>query len=41
MNLDVQQKPRSLGLAVVRGPTVTLIAPVDGFEEIADPFAEN
>ncbi|KIM29211.1 hypothetical protein M408DRAFT_120540 [Serendipita vermifera MAFF 305830] len=36
-----QLQPRKLGLAVVRGPTVTLIAPADGFEEIADPFAGN
>ena len=29
---------RSLGLAVLRGPTVTLVSPVDGSEEIANPF---
>jgi len=38
---EFQLQPRQLGLAVVRGPTVTLIAPADGFEEIADPFAGN
>jgi len=30
---------RILGLAVLRGPTITIISPVDGFEEIANPFA--
>ncbi|OJT12328.1 U6 snRNA-associated Sm-like protein LSm7 [Trametes pubescens] len=29
---------RSLGLVVLRGPTITLLSPVDGFEEIANPF---
>ncbi|PPQ73813.1 hypothetical protein CVT26_012154 [Gymnopilus dilepis] len=29
---------RSLGLAVLRGPTITVLNPVDGFEEIANPF---
>lgn len=38
---ELQLEPRALGLAVVRGPTVTLIAPADGFEEIEDPFAEG
>jgi U6 snRNA-associated Sm-like protein LSm7 len=38
---EFQQRPRQLGLAVVRGPTVTLISPAEGFEEIADPFAES
>ena len=31
-------KKRSLGLVVLRGPTVTLVSPLDGFEEIANPF---
>jgi U6 snRNA-associated Sm-like protein LSm7 len=30
---------RTLGLVVLRGPTITLLSPVDGFEEIANPFA--
>ncbi|EIM80113.1 U6 snRNA-associated Sm-like protein LSm7, partial [Stereum hirsutum FP-91666 SS1] len=30
---------RSLGLTVLRGPTITLLSPVDGLEEIANPFA--
>ncbi|KAG8803731.1 Sm-like protein lsm7 [Serendipita sp. 398] len=38
---EIQQTSRVLGLAVVRGPTVTLITPADGYEEIADPFAET
>ncbi|EKM52720.1 uncharacterized protein PHACADRAFT_261323 [Phanerochaete carnosa HHB-10118-sp] len=29
---------RQLGLVVLRGPTLTLLSPVDGFEEIANPF---
>jgi len=29
---------RPLGLVVLRGPTVTLVSPVDGSEEIANPF---
>ncbi|KAG8215303.1 U6 snRNA-associated Sm-like protein LSm7 [Butyriboletus roseoflavus] len=29
---------RMLGLVVLRGPTVTLLSPVDGSEEIANPF---
>jgi len=32
---------RALGLAVLRGPTITLLSPVDGSEEIANPFAEQ
>jgi len=31
---------RSLGLVVLRGPTITLLSPVDGFEEIANPFVQ-
>jgi len=30
---------RNLGLAVLRGPTITILSPVDGFEEISNPFA--
>ncbi|PBK92700.1 U6 snRNA-associated Sm-like protein LSm7 [Armillaria gallica] len=29
---------RSLGLVVLRGPTITLLSPVDGSDEIANPF---
>ncbi|KAF9074646.1 hypothetical protein BDP27DRAFT_1381142 [Rhodocollybia butyracea] len=37
---DVEEEPRkrSLGLAVLRGPTIILLSPVDGSEEIANPF---
>ncbi|KAJ8453416.1 hypothetical protein ONZ51_g11108 [Trametes cubensis] len=35
---DGQQTTRNLGLVVLRGPTITLLSPVDGFEEIANPF---
>ena len=31
---------RSLGLVVCRGTAVVLICPVDGFEEIANPFLQ-
>jgi len=31
-------RTRALGLVVLRGPTITLLSPVDGFEEIANPF---
>ncbi|KAF5352933.1 hypothetical protein D9758_007878 [Tetrapyrgos nigripes] len=29
---------RNLGLVVLRGPTIILLSPVDGSEEIANPF---
>jgi len=29
---------RSLGLVVVRGPLITIVSPMDGSEEIANPF---
>ncbi len=33
-----QSTTRNLGLVVLRGPTITLLSPVDGYEEIANPF---
>jgi len=30
---------RQLGLTVLRGPTITVLSPVDGSEEIENPFA--
>ncbi|KAE9403749.1 U6 snRNA-associated Sm-like protein LSm7, partial [Gymnopus androsaceus JB14] len=33
-----EPRKRSLGLAVLRGPTIILLSPVDGSEEIANPF---
>lgn len=36
----ITDETRNLGLVVCRGTTVTLICPVDGTEEIANPFAE-
>ncbi|EJD36188.1 U6 snRNA-associated Sm-like protein LSm7 [Auricularia subglabra TFB-10046 SS5] len=36
---EPEPRTRKLGLAVLRGPTVTLLSPVDGAEEIANPFA--
>ncbi|KAI0270717.1 hypothetical protein BC834DRAFT_841503 [Gloeopeniophorella convolvens] len=35
---DPEPRIRALGLAVLRGPTITLLSPVDGLEEIANPF---
>lgn len=32
---------RKLGLVVLRGPTITLLNPADGMEEIENPFAEQ
>ena len=32
---------RKLGLVVLRGPTITLLNPADGMEEIENPFAEH
>jgi len=36
--LEPEVHIRSLGLTVLRGPTITLLSPVDGLEEIANPF---
>jgi len=36
--LEPEPRTRSLGLTVLRGPTITLLSPVDGSEEIANPF---
>ncbi|EMD35061.1 hypothetical protein CERSUDRAFT_85794 [Gelatoporia subvermispora B] len=38
LQTEGELKTRSLGLVVLRGPTVTLLSPVDGWEEIANPF---
>lgn len=35
---ETEETTRSLGLVVLRGPTITLLSPVDGSEEIANPF---
>ncbi|KAF4586424.1 snRNP Sm proteins family protein [Pleurotus pulmonarius] len=35
---DPEPRTRSLGLVVLRGPTITLLSPVDGSAEIANPF---
>ena len=37
--IEPEPHTRSLGLVVLRGPTVTVISPVDGLEEIDNPFA--
>lgn len=36
---ETEETTRTLGLVVLRGPTITLLSPVDGSEEIANPFA--
>jgi len=36
---EPEPRTRILGLAVLRGPTITLLSPVDGLEEISNPFA--
>lgn len=35
---EINESLRSLGLVVLRGPTITLLSPVDGSEEISNPF---
>jgi len=35
---EPEQTTRALGLVVLRGPTITLLSPVDGHEEISNPF---
>jgi len=35
---ESEQTARALGLVVLRGPTITLLSPVDGHEEISNPF---
>ena len=37
----VTEQTRELGLVVCRGTQVCLISPVDGLEEIANPFEEE
>ena len=37
----VTENTRTLGLVVCRGTQVCLISPVDGLEEIANPFEEE
>lgn len=39
--VDPQPRIRKIGLAVLRGPQVTIISPVDGSEEIDNPFASE
>jgi len=36
--LQLTTQQRELGLIVCRGPAVVLISPLDGSEEIANPF---
>lgn len=36
--LEPEPHKRTLGLVVLRGPTITLLSPVDGSEEIENPF---
>ncbi|KAF7793547.1 hypothetical protein EIP86_004661 [Pleurotus ostreatoroseus] len=41
LQTESEQATRSLGLVVCRGPTITLLSPVDGSEEIANPFGQQ
>jgi len=38
---NISDQTRSLGLVVLRGPNLVLISPVDGSEEIANPFLQD
>ncbi|THG96022.1 hypothetical protein EW026_g5731 [Hermanssonia centrifuga] len=38
---ESEPSTRQLGLVVLRGPTITLLSPVDGLEEIANPFTQQ
>jgi len=38
---DGNEQTRELGLVVARGPMLTLISPVDGTEQIANPFIQT
>lgn len=38
---DGNESSRSLGLIVARGTLLVLISPVDGSEEIANPFQQQ
>ncbi|KAJ9114957.1 hypothetical protein QFC20_001332 [Naganishia adeliensis] len=43
---EVREEPtegrpgRKLGLVVLRGPTIVVISPMDGYEEVANPFVQ-
>jgi U6 snRNA-associated Sm-like protein LSm7 len=39
--IDEPETKRFLGLLVCRGPNVLVISPMDGSEEISNPFAEG
>jgi len=39
--LLVPAQKRSLGLVILRGTALVIISPVDGMEEIANPFAQE
>lgn len=41
ISTETSSRTRSLGLVVLRGPTITLLSPVDGWEEIANPFLQQ
>ncbi|CAL1698078.1 unnamed protein product [Somion occarium] len=41
LQFESGSRTRSLGLVVLRGPTITLLSPVDGWEEIANPFVQQ
>ncbi|KAG8934283.1 Sm-like protein lsm7 [Tulasnella sp. 419] len=38
---EPQPHIRRVGLAVLRGPQITILSPVDGYEEIENPFVSG
>lgn len=38
--INENQSSRNLGLVVLRGPTITVINPSDGTQEISNPFLQ-
>ncbi|KAJ1855383.1 U6 snRNP-associated protein Lsm7 [Coemansia sp. RSA 1822] len=39
-NTDSEEKQRNVGLVVLRGPSIILLSPMDGSEEIENPFIQ-
>ncbi|KAJ2159262.1 Sm-like protein lsm7 [Coemansia sp. RSA 552] len=37
---SVEEKHRQIGLVVLRGPSIILVSPTDGAEEIENPFVQ-
>ncbi|KAJ2500781.1 U6 snRNP-associated protein Lsm7 [Coemansia sp. RSA 1972] len=39
-NSESEEKQRNVGLVVLRGPSIILLSPMDGSEEIENPFIQ-